>query len=171
MSAVMESLERRYEAIKPHLSERQRRIWLGSEARELGSGGVRVVADEIHAPLVYAGADMTFPAGTAKCSEGTYGYECDECPPITELLGSDATVTDDESDPYDLLWELVSGEATIDDPYALTTLTTMAGFEPEEPSACVESTYTFRLNATDCPQATSNDEVTFTVTCCGVAAP
>ena len=40
MSAVMESLERRYEAIKPHLSERQRRIWLGSEARELGSGGV-----------------------------------------------------------------------------------------------------------------------------------
>ena len=41
MSAVMESLERRYEAIKPHLSERQRRIWLGSEARELGSGGVR----------------------------------------------------------------------------------------------------------------------------------
>ena len=47
MSAVMESLERRYEAIKPHLSERQRRIWLGSEARELGSGGVRVVADAV----------------------------------------------------------------------------------------------------------------------------
>jgi hypothetical protein len=47
MSAVMESLERRYEAIKPHLSERQRRIWLGSEARELGSGGVRMVADAV----------------------------------------------------------------------------------------------------------------------------
>ena len=47
MSAVVESLERRYEAIKPHLSERQRRIWLGSEARELGSGGVRVVADAV----------------------------------------------------------------------------------------------------------------------------
>jgi len=40
-------LERRYEAIKPHLSERQRRIWLGSEARELGSGGVRLVADAV----------------------------------------------------------------------------------------------------------------------------
>ncbi len=43
----MESLERRYDAIKPHLTERQRRIWLGSEARELGSGGVRVVADAV----------------------------------------------------------------------------------------------------------------------------
>ena len=40
----MESLARRYDAIKPHLTERQRRVWLGSEARELGSGGVGVVA-------------------------------------------------------------------------------------------------------------------------------
>ena len=31
---------RRYDAIRPHLTERQRRVWLGSEARELGSGGV-----------------------------------------------------------------------------------------------------------------------------------
>ena len=47
MSAVMESLERRYDAIRPHLTERQRRIWLGSEARELGSGGVKVVAEAV----------------------------------------------------------------------------------------------------------------------------
>src|SRR5262249_53222773 len=47
MSAVMESLTRRYDALKPHLSERQRRLWLGSEARELGSGGVRIVADAV----------------------------------------------------------------------------------------------------------------------------
>jgi hypothetical protein len=47
MSAVMESLVRRYDAIKPHLTERQRRIWLGSEARELGSGGVGIVADAV----------------------------------------------------------------------------------------------------------------------------
>ena len=38
---------RRYDAIKPHLTERQRRIWLGSEARELGSGGVGIVADAV----------------------------------------------------------------------------------------------------------------------------
>jgi hypothetical protein len=47
MAAVVESLTRRYDAIKPHLTERQRRVWLGSEARELGSGGVRLVADAV----------------------------------------------------------------------------------------------------------------------------
>src|SRR6059058_1362882 len=47
MSAVMESLARRYEVIKPHLTERQRRVWLGSEARELGSSGVAIVADAV----------------------------------------------------------------------------------------------------------------------------
>ena len=43
----MESLARRYDAIKPHLTERQRRVWLGAEARELGSSGVRIVADAV----------------------------------------------------------------------------------------------------------------------------
>jgi hypothetical protein len=43
----MDSLARRYDAVKPHLTERQRRVWLGAEARELGSGGVRVVADAV----------------------------------------------------------------------------------------------------------------------------
>ena len=47
MSGVMESLVRRYDAIRPHLTERQRRVWLGSEARELGSGGVGMVADAV----------------------------------------------------------------------------------------------------------------------------
>jgi hypothetical protein len=47
MSAVMESLARRYDAIKSHLNERQRRVWLGSEARELGTGGVRMIADAV----------------------------------------------------------------------------------------------------------------------------
>jgi transposase len=47
MCTVVESLDRRYEAIRPHLTERQRRVWLGAEARELGSGGVRVVAEAV----------------------------------------------------------------------------------------------------------------------------
>jgi hypothetical protein len=47
MSAVAESLTRRYDTIKPHLTERQRRVWLGSEARELGAGGVGIVADAV----------------------------------------------------------------------------------------------------------------------------
>ncbi len=44
MNAMAESLVRRFDHVKPHLSERQRRVWLGAEARELGRGGVRVVA-------------------------------------------------------------------------------------------------------------------------------
>ena len=47
MSPVVESLIGRYDAIGPHLSEGQRRLWLGVEARELGRGGVRVVADAV----------------------------------------------------------------------------------------------------------------------------
>jgi hypothetical protein len=47
MSPVRESLARRYDAVRPHLTERQRRVWLGAEARELGSGGVRTVADAV----------------------------------------------------------------------------------------------------------------------------
>jgi hypothetical protein len=47
VSPVAESLVCRYDAVKPHLTERQRRVWLGVEARELGSGGVRIVADAV----------------------------------------------------------------------------------------------------------------------------
>jgi hypothetical protein len=47
MSVVMESLGRRYEALRPHLSERQRRLWLGAEARELGPGGAGAVAGAV----------------------------------------------------------------------------------------------------------------------------
>jgi hypothetical protein len=35
---------RRYAVLRPHLSEFQRRLWLGAEAAELGPGGVGVVA-------------------------------------------------------------------------------------------------------------------------------
>jgi hypothetical protein len=41
---VGESLGRRYAVLRPHLDERQRRLLLGSEAAELGRGGVKTVA-------------------------------------------------------------------------------------------------------------------------------
>ncbi len=47
MSAVTESLVHRYDMVRPHLGERQRRVWLGAEARELGPGGVRIVAQAV----------------------------------------------------------------------------------------------------------------------------
>jgi transposase len=42
---VAESLARRYALLRPHLDERQRRLLLGSEAVELGRGGVKAVAE------------------------------------------------------------------------------------------------------------------------------
>src|SRR5215470_1071965 len=45
MPVDMDSLARRYDAIHPHLTERQRRLWLGNEARELGGGGARIVCE------------------------------------------------------------------------------------------------------------------------------
>jgi hypothetical protein len=44
MEELADSVARRYEVLRPHLSEFQRRLWLGAEAAELGPGGVAVVA-------------------------------------------------------------------------------------------------------------------------------
>ena len=38
-----ELLAAKFEAIFPHLNERQRRLLMGAEARVLGHGGIRVV--------------------------------------------------------------------------------------------------------------------------------
>ena len=42
---VAESVGRRYAVLRPHLDERQRRLLLGSEAAELGRGGIKAVAE------------------------------------------------------------------------------------------------------------------------------
>jgi transposase len=42
---VAESVARRYAVLRPHLDERQRRLLLGTEAVELGRGGIRMVAE------------------------------------------------------------------------------------------------------------------------------
>src|SRR6266536_4346436 len=41
---VRDQLSMRFEVLLPHLNERQRRLLLGAEARLLGHGGVRAVA-------------------------------------------------------------------------------------------------------------------------------
>jgi len=47
MADLAESLGRRFELLRPHLNELQRRLWLGAEAAELGSGGVALVAQAV----------------------------------------------------------------------------------------------------------------------------
>jgi transposase len=41
---IRQSLAAKFEAVFPHLDERQRRLLAGAEARALGHGGIRVVA-------------------------------------------------------------------------------------------------------------------------------
>ena len=45
MADLADSVARRYGVLRPHLSEFQRRLWLGAEAAELGPGGVAIVAE------------------------------------------------------------------------------------------------------------------------------
>ena len=59
-----EMLAAKFGAILPHLDERQRRLYLGSEARALGHGGIRLVA-------AAAGArEATVSAGAAELEAG-----------------------------------------------------------------------------------------------------
>ena len=44
MEVTREMLAAKFEAIFPHLDERQRRLLMGAEARALGHGGIRLVA-------------------------------------------------------------------------------------------------------------------------------
>src|SRR5690349_21339790 len=44
MTVTREMLAAKFEAILPHLDERQRRLLMGAEARVLGHGGIRLVA-------------------------------------------------------------------------------------------------------------------------------
>jgi Rhodopirellula transposase DDE domain len=56
---VEESLASKFSTLLPHLGERQRRLYLGSEARALGHGGIAVVARaaQVSRQTVAAGVD------------------------------------------------------------------------------------------------------------------
>ena len=59
------SVAARYATIAPHLNERQRRIWVGAEARVLGRGGVSLVARAtgISRPTIYKALEEIQGAG------------------------------------------------------------------------------------------------------------
>jgi hypothetical protein len=59
MVVTKEMLAAKFEAISPHLDERQRRLLLGAEARALGHGGIRLVARaaEVREATVSLGVD------------------------------------------------------------------------------------------------------------------
>ena len=56
-SQNLESVARKYAVLRPHLDERQRRLFLGAEASELGRGGIKAVsrATGVHPDTVARG--------------------------------------------------------------------------------------------------------------------
>src|SRR5215831_7953199 len=59
MEVTREMLAAKFQAIFPHLDERQRRLLMGAEARVLGHGGIRAVAQAggVRAATVSLGVD------------------------------------------------------------------------------------------------------------------
>ena len=70
-AGVCDQISMRFEVLLPHLNERQRRLLLGAEARLLGHGGVRAVAEVagVSETTVRAGV-FELEAGAAPFSEG-----------------------------------------------------------------------------------------------------
>ena len=65
-----ESVGRRYAVLRRHLDERQRRLLLGSEAAELGRGGIKAVAEATgaHPDTVARGGSGAGGRPGARCS-------------------------------------------------------------------------------------------------------
>jgi len=64
MEGTRETLAAKFQAIFPHLDERQRRLLMGAEARALGHGGIRVVA------LAAGVREATVSLGAAELESG-----------------------------------------------------------------------------------------------------
>ena len=133
---------------------------------------VKIEADERRTnipPTVSAGANETSDGGTAVCTEQGYSYDCDYCGDVTLPLGATASISDADGDPYTVLWEVVDGNATIEDPTQMITSVTLKKSVPTSPGDCDETEYTFKLTATDCTGEFDTDTVIMIVNCCGVA--
>ena len=67
--AVLADIAVRYERVRPHLNERQRRLWAGNEALSLGWGGIGAVAN------VLKMATGTISKGKAELTDGAPSFE------------------------------------------------------------------------------------------------
>ena len=119
-------------------------------------------------PTITAGSDAVVDGGSGDCVESGYTYNCDECAASVTTLGATASVTDADGDPLTYLWTTTNTDATIADPTSLVTSVTLEDSEPEEPGSCSETEFEFELTVTDCTGATVTDNITLTVSCCGV---
>jgi hypothetical protein len=119
-------------------------------------------------PDIDSGADRFVAAGTAHCRLQGSRYVCDDCPAIQVELGADGYAFDVDGDPLEIAWTQTSGGAAqILDATVVSTQVVLPPTTPREPASCTETEFKFRLTVTDCPGATSTDNVTLTAECCG----
>ena len=119
-------------------------------------------------PSINAGPNVTGDAGNGDCILSGYGYECASCDDITLTIGSGGSVVDPDGDAVTYEWYVMSGNATVEDPYSLETTATFSGATTSGVGNCDTTTYELELVATDCPGAQAADGISVAVTCCGL---
>jgi len=94
MTTMLHQLQRKYNAILPHLDERARRIWGATEAREIGRNGVTLVATAtgMSRTTIYAGQRDLEQQERTQASPGGRG-------PVTNEQASDEPASDVSEEP------------------------------------------------------------------------
>lgn len=119
-------------------------------------------------PTVEAGTAIAVDAGNADCELSGYTYNCADCADVTVQLGTDSGVSDSDGDPLSYQWYVMSGDATLEDPFDMTTEVVLSGASVDSVGACETTTYELELVAQDCPGGSAADGITISVNCCGV---
>jgi Rhodopirellula transposase DDE domain len=90
-SILVERTRHKYESLNPLLNERLRRLWAATEAREIGWGGVTVVA------LATGLSPTTVRAGVQELSQGSEGPASAQAPSIRRPGGGRKPVTEHDT--------------------------------------------------------------------------
>jgi len=110
----------------------------------------------------------TVSGGETECAEDGYVYDCEDCDDQTVELGPNVTITDPDSDPYTVVWEMTSGSGVIATPATVNTNVRLENIEATEPNVCDSNEWTLSLTVTDCTTASTTTTTTVTVDCCGI---
>lgn len=121
-------------------------------------------------PVVSISTLPTVTGGEVECEEDGYVYDCEDCSDQTVELGPNVTITDPDSDPYTVMWELTSGSGIVSTPTDVNTSVKLENIEATEPNVCDSNEWVLELTVTDCTTASSKTSTTVTVDCCGIEA-
>ena len=87
------------------------------------------------------GLGRTFEGGTMPCSESAYSYFCDYYDSQTITIGTDAVISDPDSDTLTYSWRGLSDGIAIHSANSLETAVVLSGAQPVEPGLCGHRIY------------------------------